>query len=182
MTPRIRQGMFRLWVVASTVWLPAFAAHVYFKVWGEPVCFAFATIHWPDKVPDAHSAVVNRLKSGGLARRQFCGLDGGGDLEQIESLALDGTVDQVSIQWKEPAGWSTEVPSMGTNIDVLGKDGWGGKITVDEIRGRAARYTHEARLTAMSDEFALAIGAPALVLLLGFGVGWIIRGFRNNPR
>jgi hypothetical protein len=71
---------------------------------------------------------------------------------------------------------------MGTNIDVLGKDGWGGNITVDEIRGRAARYTHEARLTAMSDEFALAIGAPALVLLLGFGVGWIIRGFRNNPR
>ena len=166
-----------MWVVASTVWLLAFAVHVYFKVWGDPVCFAFSRLVGPINIPDADAAVVNQLKSSGLQGRQLCGLDAGDDLAQLEALASRGTVGQISIQWKEPAGWSFKVHDM---IDVLGKYGWGGKITVDDIRGRAARYTYEARLKAMSDEFAFAIGAPILVLLLGLGVGWAVRGFRKS--
>jgi hypothetical protein len=171
---RWRRGLLRAWVVVSTVWLLAFAAHVYFKVWGDPVCFALYTIGWADRIPDAHAAVVNGLKSGGFQGKQLCGLDGGGDLAQLEFLAADHTVEQISIIWKEPAGWSFEIHNT---LDVLGKYG-DGEITANEIRGRAARYAHEARLKAMSDEFAFAIGTPLLVLLLGFGVGWVVRGFK----
>jgi hypothetical protein len=65
------------------VWLVAFATYVYFKVWGEPVCFAVYTISWPTKVPDAHAAVIDRLNSDGLEGKTLCGLDGGNDLVDL---------------------------------------------------------------------------------------------------
>jgi hypothetical protein len=166
----LKSGWIRLWIVVPALLFVTtlVASSVY--VWGRDVSYRFVTVSIADTAEPQDRQLAERMKQE-VTTKTFTGQFQYSPVLTLEDLARRSVVTQVSIEWREPSGWSSKEHD---EIDILNQ----GDIKASEIIRRVSHYVHRARLHhAISLLFISVIAASAAVLAVGIGVAWIRRGF-----
>lgn len=166
-----KTGWLRLWVLLSALVLCAGLIWSAYFVWGADACRKFLTVSITETAAPDQRSLAQSIQSK-FTSQPHCGWNVNSDFLTLDSLAKDGTVTQVAVEWLEPGGWTAD--TRGT-IDILN----GQDISGKELIARSTKYVREARLKYVGPLLATIVGLCIGALLLGLGVGWARAGFRN---
>ncbi len=164
-------GWVRLWVMLSVLVMSAALLWSAYFVWGTETCRKFLTVSVADSAPPDKRSLAQPIEAR-LVSQAHCGMRVNSDLLTLEGLAKDGAVVQVAFEWLEPGGWTAE--SRGT-IEILD----GPEISAAQLIARSTQHVRESRIKYLVPVLATVAGVCVGALLLGLGVAWVRRGFRN---
>jgi hypothetical protein len=161
-------------VLASALWIVGCAAIFAFHLYAQPVCYAIFTASFVDPVPEKDRALVQDIQQN-LVNKPICGDAQPSLLLSAERLAKEGVLKQISFQWHESAGWSSDYRAW---IEILEGDG----IQIAAIQHTVRDYVRLDRLRADVWLAYVAVGAPIIAFLIGVGMFWIIAGFQPSRK
>ena len=167
----MKRGFFRLWVLASAFWIAGCAATIAFRIYLEPACYALFTVTFVDPIPEKNRELAKNIQQN-LVGKSICGDAKPSSLLTLEGLAEEGVAKQISLQWQESGGWSSDIHAL---IDVLeGKD-----INVATIQREVRESVRADRLRANLWLVYFGVGLPILTFLTGLGIFWVFAGFSD---
>ena len=125
-----------------------------------------------DPVPENNRAAVQEIKEK-LIGKPICGDATPPPLLTLERLAREGVATQISFQWQEPEGWSSETRSW---IGILE----GKEITIPAIQEEVRDNVRKERLPANMWLVYIGVAVPLVLLVIGSGAFWVISGFKRK--
>lgn len=168
----MKNGWLRLWVVLSCILLFGSVMTSAYSIFGEEACYTFVTVSIADSAQQEDRQLAEAIRKE-ATEKTFCGTTQYSALLTLEDLAKRGAVTQVGVSWLEPDGWSFKDHDM---LDVIeSKD-----IKATEIISRMSSHVRGARMHDAIWFVAAAIAVSFAILLLGFAIGWVRRGFQRG--
>lgn len=168
----MKNGWFRLWIVLSCILLLGSVICSAYSIFGKEACYTFVTIGIADSAHQEDRQLAEAIKKE-VTEKTFCSTTQHSALLTLEYLAKRGAVTQVGLSWLEPNGWSFKDHDM---LDVIE----GKEIKATEIISRMSSYVRGVRIHDAMWFVAAAIGVSFAILLLGFAVSWVRRGFQSG--
>ena len=166
-----KAGWMRLWLVVSVVVLSAASIWSAYFVWGADACRKLLTVSIAETAATDRRSLAQSIESK-VTSQPHCGRNVNSDFLTLDSLAKQGTVTQIAVEWLEPGGWTAD--TRGT-IDILN----GREISAEELIARSTKYVREARLKYVGPLLAAVAALCVGALLIGLGIAWARAGFRN---
>jgi hypothetical protein len=127
-----KTGWFRLWVLLSVLVLCAGLIWSAYFVWGTDACRKFLTVSIAETAVPDQRTLAQTIQSK-VTSQPHCGGNANSDFLTLDSLAKEGTVTQVAVEWLEPGGWTAD--ARGT-IDILN----GQEISGESVIARSTKY------------------------------------------
>lgn len=134
-----KPGWMRLWLLLSVVVLSAAALWSAYFVWGADACRKVLTVSIAETAASDQRSLAHSIESK-VASQPHCGTNVNSDFLTLDSLAKQGTVTQIAVEWLEPGGWTAE--TRGT-IDILN----GREISGEKLITRSTKYVVSKRRT-----------------------------------
>ena len=166
-----KSGWARLWAVLSGALIVVALVYSAYYVWGVDACYSFMTISTADNIKPTDKEVVEGMRQE-IATKIFCGKTQYSIPITLEQLARRKVVTQIGFQWLEPSGWVFEKRET---LDVLDGDDIKALTIIDNV----SSYVHKARLLVVALWVIAAISASIALLLIGLGVAWVRKGFKQ---